>query len=128
MEKKYKHRFFSLVVFLMIAIYSNSQDPQLMSLNSSSIYLNPSFAGDNRFNQTLDLSGNQNSTPDVPDWTQDLILYQMRIDKFGTQPTINSAREKLWVLEKLGITGVVLNPIFYNKHQIQLQEKQKSYY
>lgn len=45
MKKKYKQRFFSLLVFLMIAIYSNSQDPQLMSLNSSSIYLNPSFAG-----------------------------------------------------------------------------------
>ena len=73
--------------------------------------LNPSFADDNRFNKTLDLGGNQNTTPDLPDWTQDLILYQMRIDKFGAQPTINSAKEKLWVLKRLGITGVVLNPI-----------------
>lgn len=73
--------------------------------------LNPSFADDNRFNSTLDLSGNLNQTPDVPDWTQDLILYQMRIDKYGVLPTINSAREKLWVLERLGVTGVVLNPV-----------------
>ncbi len=74
--------------------------------------LNPSFANDNRFTQNLDLSGSQNTTPqDLPDWTQDLILYQLRIDKFGTLPTINSAREKLYTLEHLGITGVVLTPI-----------------
>ena len=74
--------------------------------------LNPTFSADNRFNITLNLSGTGgNLTPVVPDWTQDLILYQMRIDKFGAFPTINSAREKLDVLTKLGITGVVLNPI-----------------
>jgi len=40
--------------------------------------LNPSFANDNRFNQTLDLSGTGNTTPILPDWTQELILYQLR--------------------------------------------------
>ena len=73
--------------------------------------LNPSFANDNRFNNYLDLSGNENTTPVLPDWTQDLILYQMRIDKFGTVPTINSTLHRLYVLERLGITGVVINPI-----------------
>ncbi|RKX38508.1 MAG: hypothetical protein DRP64_15605, partial [Verrucomicrobia bacterium] len=74
--------------------------------------LNPSFADDNRFTQNLDLTGSQNTTPqDLPDWTQDLILYQMRIDTFGELATINSAREKLHTLAHLGITGVVLTPI-----------------
>ena len=73
--------------------------------------LNPSFNSDNRFNATLDLSGTSNTTPDVPEWTQDLILYQMRIDKFGALPTINSAKEHLHILSELGVTGVVLNPV-----------------
>ena len=73
--------------------------------------LNPSFSNDNRFNKPLDLTGDKNTTPDVPCWTQDLILYQLRIDKFGELPTINSAREKIHTLKELGITGVVLNPV-----------------
>ena len=89
----------------MLPLIINAQDW------GSETVLNPSFANDNRFNKTLDLSGNQNQTPDVPEWTQDLILYQIRIDKFGVLPTINSAREKLSVLEELGVTGVVLNPV-----------------
>ncbi len=92
-------------LFVIFSLISIAQD-----WGSENI-LSPSFAGDNRFNHPLDLSGIQNTTPYVPNWTQDLILYQMRIDKFGTQPTINSAREKLWILERLGVTGVVLNPI-----------------
>jgi glycosidase len=94
-----------LLLLLIIPIITNAQNWGTDSI------LNPSFANDNRFNSSLDLSGNQNLTPDVPDWTQDLILYQIRVDKFGEKPTINSAKEKLWVLEKLGVTGVVLNPV-----------------
>ncbi len=74
--------------------------------------LHPSFANDMRFNQDIDLSGSLNGTPqDLPNWTRDLILYQMPLHKFGVLPTINSAKEHLWVLEKLGIKGVVLTPV-----------------
>ena len=74
--------------------------------------LNPSYADDNRFTQNLDLTGSQNTTSqDLPDWTQDLVLYMMRVDKFGELPTINSAREKLHTLKHLGITGVIVNPV-----------------
>jgi hypothetical protein len=97
---------YSLLIFIILfPIIGNAQNWGTDSL------LNPSFANDNRFNKTLDLSGTQNQTPDVPEWTQDLIMYMIRLDKFGVEPTINSAREKLWVLEKLGITGVHITPV-----------------
>ena len=100
-----KHNYYIFFALLFLTTNVFSQDWGADSI------LNPSFANDNRFNQYIDLSGNQNTTPELPDWTQDLILYQMRIDNFGELPTINSAKEKLWVLKKLGITGVVLNPM-----------------
>ena len=94
-----------LLLIAMLPLIVNAQNWGTVSI------LNPSFANDNRFNATLDLSGNENLTPDVPEWTQDLIMYMLRVDKFGEEPTINSTREKLWILEKLGITGVHITPV-----------------
>lgn len=73
--------------------------------------LAPSFSTEDRFQDTLDLFTNHNETPDCPGWTQSLILYQLRIDKFGDHSTIQSALERVHYLKHLGINGVVLNPI-----------------
>ncbi|MEN8202327.1 MAG: hypothetical protein ABFS28_07010 [Bacteroidota bacterium] len=115
-----------LLIAILIICFVGAQGQTSGDWGDSAV-LDPSFAGDNRFNKTLDLSGNYNTTPDVPDWTQDLILYQMRIDKFGTQPTINSAREKIHILEELGITGVVLNPLV-RSHKMPGSHEEWSYY
>ena len=51
------------------------------------------------------------TSPRAPEWINDLIIYQMRVDQFTPEGTINAAKNKLSYLQDLGITAVLLNPI-----------------
>ncbi len=51
------------------------------------------------------------TSPKAPEWINDLIIYQMRVDQFTPEGTIAAAKNKLAYLQDLGITAVLLNPV-----------------
>lgn len=53
-----------------------------------------------------------NTTPNSPSWTKDLIIYQLRLDMFTPEGTLDAAALKLPHLQDLGITAIWLSPIF----------------
>lgn len=57
----------------------------------------------------------ENTTPPVPEWTKDIIMYQMRVDRwvgdYYPKESFKKAIEKLDYLADLGITAIWLTPI-----------------